>query len=71
MDFGEALKELRAGRRMTRAGWQGDGMSVYLEPARGMLLAYLSLRLPRPDPVEVPWTASQTDVLADDWDVLE
>jgi len=70
MDFGEALKELRAGRRVVRAGWNGEGMSVaMMAEDDGMMLPYLYLRLP--DTRHVPWTISQTDALADDWDVLE
>lgn len=70
MDFGEALKELRAGHRVQRAGWNGEGMSVaMMVEDEGMMLPYLYLRLP--NTMHVPWTVSQTDVLADDWDVLE
>ena len=28
MDFGDALRAMKAGRRMTRAGWNGKGLSV-------------------------------------------
>jgi hypothetical protein len=30
MDFGEALRELKAGKRVARAGWNGKGMWLTL-----------------------------------------
>jgi len=32
-DFGEALNELRAGRKVRRAGWNGKGMWIVLMPS--------------------------------------
>lgn len=74
MDFGEALKELRAGRRVTRAGWHGAEMYVRLMQAchvRHNLMLQPFLYLRTPSGAYVPWSVSQTDVLAEDWDVLE
>ncbi|MGI5201665.1 DUF2829 domain-containing protein [Spirillospora sp. CA-108201] len=31
MDFGQALERLRAGGRLTRAGWNGKGMYIVLQ----------------------------------------
>lgn len=33
MDFGLALNELKAGRKVRRAGWNGKGMWIVLMPA--------------------------------------
>lgn len=36
MTFGEALEELKQGKRVSRAGWNGKGMFLYL--VRGTLV---------------------------------
>lgn len=33
MDFGEALRALKAGLKVARAGWNGRGMYLWLKPA--------------------------------------
>lgn len=33
MTFGEAIVELKAGRKVTRSGWNGKGMFLWLKPA--------------------------------------
>lgn len=83
MDFGEALRHLKAGKRVTRAGWNGKRMFVYLVPGssfevnRAPLLGIYPaghrieyrphLDMKTADGSCVPWLASQTDVLAEDW----
>lgn len=87
MDFGKALTALKAGRRVAREGWNGKGMWLYHVPADaypartqaakntwgedGLVpyRAYIAMKTAQDD-VAV-WTASQTDVLADDWFELE
>lgn len=67
-DFGIALKILRAGGAVARAGWNGKGVQVQMQIPDAhskMGLPYLYLRTV--DGKLVPWTASQSDVLADDW----
>jgi hypothetical protein len=75
-DFGEALKALKAGKRVARAGWNGKGMWLMLVPekiADAVSFQYAALN-PAPwigmktaDEKFVPWLASQTDMLAGDW----
>jgi len=72
MDFGKALSALKAGKRVTRPGWNGKGM--YLELQRPdehskMTLPYIYMRTVTGD--LVPWLASQTDMLSEDWEVAE
>ena len=70
MNFGDAIRELKAGKRVTRPGWNGRGMWLALQvPEAGskMTLPYIYMRTVTGDPV--PWLASQTDVLAEDWEV--
>lgn len=90
MDFGEALENLKAGRKVARVGWNGKGMWIVLQAgypdgvainantAKATGLAegtvcrfrpYLTMRTAQDD--FVPWVASQTDILAEDWAVAE
>lgn len=32
MDFGDALKELRNGKKLARTGWNASGQYIYLVP---------------------------------------
>lgn len=68
MDFGEALELLKDGEKVTRKGWNGNGMHIELQTPD----AYSKMRRPYifMSPVDgafVPWVASQTDLLAEDW----
>ena len=70
-DFGDALKAFRNGDRCTRAGWNGKGQWVaFAAPGIDdpMTLPYLFLHTVGGQ--AVPWTASQTDILATDWEIL-
>ena len=84
-DFSTALTELKAGERVSREGWNGKRMFIYLVgPGRyppstpsGDAIAeqqpdnlvpyrpYLAMKTVDGD--VVPWAATQTDLLADDW----
>lgn len=75
--FGNALEHLKRGSKITRHGWNGKGMWIELQrPDRNskMTLPYVFLCYPRDDErnggARVPWLASQTDMLAEDWAVL-
>lgn len=81
MDFGDALRALKAGKRVARAGWNGKGMWLSLvksydyNPGEGGTHALGCEKLPwigmkTADNKFVPWLASQTDVLAEDWQVV-
>ena len=67
-DFGKAIEELKAGFRVSRSGWNGKNM--YLELQRPdahskMTLPYIYMKTVQGD--LVPWLASQTDILSNDW----
>jgi hypothetical protein len=71
-NFGYALQQLKAGQAVTRDGWNGRNMWLRLQvPDAGskMTLPYIYMRTVQGD--LVPWLASQTDVLATDWRVVE
>jgi hypothetical protein len=69
--FAFALGALKNGKKVTREGWNGKGQFVALQvPDEGskMTLPYLYISTVTGD--LVPWLASQTDLLADDWRVV-
>jgi hypothetical protein len=80
--FGEALAALKSGKKVSRKGWNGSGMFLYLVPANEYpaqtdvakaafpsgnvpYRAYCALKTAQGD--VAPWSASQTDILAEDW----
>ena len=73
MDFGDVVKKMKCrGGRFTRAGWNGKGMYIELQRSDAhskMSLPYIFIRTVQGD--LVPWLASQTDMLADDWMEVE
>ena len=83
MDFGEAIKALKEGKRVARTGWNGKGMFLLYVPSekwgiidkigldipKGNLLSWIGMKTA--DGKFVPWLASQTDMLAEDWIIIE
>jgi Protein of unknown function (DUF2829) len=71
-DFGGALAALRAGNYVARAGWNGKNMWLGLQVPDAnskMSLPYIYMCTAQGD--LVPWLASQTDMLAEDWAIVE
>lgn len=69
LNFGKALEELVAGKRLTREGWNGPHYIQLQTPDEGSMnkQAYIFI-VPHADLGQrVPWTASQADILANDW----
>lgn len=87
LTFSQALEELKNGKKLQRSGWNGKGMFVFLVKGstfkvnRAPLLgiypegteinyhAHVDMRTA--DGKIVPWLCSQTDMLADDWQIVE
>jgi hypothetical protein len=68
VDFGDAIRLLKSGGRVSRSGWNGKGMWLELQTPDAhskMSLPYIYMRTVTGD--LVPWLASQTDMLASDW----
>ena len=81
MTFDNILADLKLGRKVMRKGWNGKGMYVYYVPAQsypavteiakkefGTMVpygAYIAMKTAQGN--VVPWLASQTDILAEDW----
>lgn len=71
MDFGGALQYLKDGKRVARTGWNGKGMWLKLQvPDAHSKMQRPYIYMSPADGLLVPWLASQTDMLADDWCVL-
>jgi len=95
MNFGQAIEALKEGKKVSRDGWNGKGMWLYLVPANGYPAQtdaakeywrgkggntqdapvpvvpygpYIAMKTAQEN--VVPWLASQTDVLAEDWGVV-
>ncbi len=87
MNFGSALQALKNGQKVAREGWNGKGMFLFLVPGSVFKVNRAPLLGIYPEGTEinyrphidmktvdgeiVPWLASQTDVLAEDWCVVE
>lgn len=79
MNFGQALELLKNGKRVCRNGWNGKRMFLFYASGTDYYMLGLSDllcgydRLPwigikTADDKFVPWLASQTDILAEDWE---
>ncbi len=70
--FGDALTALKSGYKVARNGWNGKGMWLALQVPDAhskMSLPYIYMSTVTGD--LVPWLASQTDILAEDWQIVE
>lgn len=71
-DIGWAIYQLRAGKKVCRAGWNGHGMWLELQRADAnskMKQPYIFINPANGD--LVPWTASQVDLLGLDWQIVD
>jgi hypothetical protein len=85
-NFSNALASLKQGKRVARKGWNGQDMFLFLvdgstfevnraplnkfyaEGTKVNYHAHIDMRTS--DGTIVPWLASQTDLLAEDWVIL-
>ena len=80
-DFGWALNCLKHGKAVARKGWNGKGIYIKLQTPDAnskMTLPYIYIVTnglitdnPNAPKGVVPWLASQTDMLAEDWEIVE
>lgn len=84
MDFGKALEMLKKGYRVARKGWNGKGQYIELatnisyvnttghivncehESIGNKAIAFVGT-----SGVQMGWLASQADMLAEDWEVVQ
>lgn len=87
LSFGLALEAMKKGLRVARAGWNGKGMFVFRVPGsvfnvnrppllgiypEGTTIDYRPhYDMKTADGQVVPWVASQSDLDADDWTIVE
>lgn len=86
MDFSDALYALKQGKKVCRSGWNGKDMFLFLVPGSEFVVnrppllgiyppgttikyhAHVDMKTAQGN--IVPWLCSQTDMLADDWEVI-
>ena len=92
MNFGLAIEALKQGKYVTRKGWNGKGMFLWLKPGANVKAEWCKdpklydLAMQNGGEIEAlgticmftaqkqilsGWLASQTDMLAEDWMILE
>jgi hypothetical protein len=87
MTFGLAIEAMKKGARAARAGWNGKGMFLFLVPGSTFKVNRPPLLGIYPEGTEItygahidikavdgsvrPWVASQSDILADDWVLVD
>lgn len=70
--FSYALNWLKQGKRAAREGWNGKGMWIELQNPdlySKMTLSYIFMSTVGGH--KVPWLANQTDLLSDDWVIVD
>lgn len=87
MDFSAALREVLAGNKVAREGWNGKGMFIFYVPGstfqvnrppllgiypEGTTINYHAhVDMKTATGEIVPWLCNQTDMLAEDWAVVK
>ncbi len=84
MDFGDAIKSLKHGKKLQRSGWNGKNQyielaeSISYKNAEGMIvnaehesIGNKALAFVGTSGIQLGWLASQADMLAEDWKVVE
>ena len=84
MDFGEAIKKVKAGYKIQREGWNGKQQYVELASSvsyvntQGKIInveyaaiGNKALAFVGTSGVQLGWLASQADMLAEDWKCIE
>jgi hypothetical protein len=93
MDFGDAIRALKSGKKVARSGWNGKGMWLTLSPGyknlkaetfwaphnkqvaidnggTATVLPYITMKTAQNE-ILCGWLASQTDMLSEDWEVID
>lgn len=84
MDFGKAIQELKQGKKLQRSGW--NGKNQYIELATNISyknaeneiinvehenIGNKAIAFVGTSGVQLGWLASQADMLANDWQIVE
>lgn len=81
MDFGYAISNIKNGYRLARRGWNGRGIFIQLQsPYMESDMTYPYIYMDTTGLFSdnefairdlAPWSASQTDMLAEDWHIID
>lgn len=82
MNFGKALEILKDGGTVARKGWNGKNMFLFLATWKEFESDCFKGKLPEivndvicmvttQNTIQIGWLASQTDLLSDDWYVID
>ena len=84
MDFGEAISNLKRGKRVSRKGWNGKNQYIELATnisyinannetinAEHEAIGNKAIAFVGTSGVQLGWLASQSDMLAEDWIIKE
>lgn len=70
--FSIALERLKNGDKLSRAGWNGKNMWICMQvPDEHSKMTLPYIYIFTADQQQVPWLCSQTDMMADDWGVVQ
>lgn len=84
MNFGQAIEALKAGKKVSRAGWNGKGLWVRrvdlysdaefrvseISPCVGTFMPFFVIYNPGDGKLNT-WVASVSDTQAEDWQIVE
>lgn len=80
MNFGQAIEALQQSKRVARQGWNGKSMYLFLvkdythtlyDAPDGKYNFNPEIVMKTADNKLVHWLASQTDMLSEDWEIVE
>lgn len=72
LNFGNALLLLKAGHKLARQDWNGKGQWIHLQvPDENSKMQRPYIYMSPVGGQLVPWFASQSDMLAHDWFIVE
>ena len=85
MNFGQAIEEAKQGKYMSRKGWNGKDQFVFLVKGADLqealkygygeyigeptIVDALAIKTTS-NQIQIGWLASQTDMLAEDWQIV-
>lgn len=84
MNFGQAIEQMKQGKKVAREGWNGKGMFIFLADdiefsTKADLSEYQNVDFEGKAAIcmktadnnfQMGWLASQNDILAEDWYVV-
>lgn len=99
LSFGEAVEALKSGKLVTRQGWNGKNMFLFMRPQDTLPMSIVEKAISIPqrvkdyyihktevsevkvtayicmkaadDTIVNGWLASQTDIISEDWNIIE